>query len=223
MLHLLKPYFYRRFKTSFSKSGEDIQLWQLLKKGHGTYVDIGGHHPIFGNNTYFFYLRGWSGIVVEPNLIFKDLYQKFRPYDILISEGIADFDGELEYYEFESSLLNSFSNEHVKKSDLSSSVANVKKMPVKRLSTALERIGFNQSIDFLSIDVEGLELNVLKGNNWDLYRPRYIILESHKPLLEDLNSEISIFLNERDYTLIGKSMLTNHIGTLWYKSNETLI
>lgn len=219
MLHYLKPYFYRRFKTSFSKSGEDIQLWQLLKKNHGTYVDIGGHHPIFGNNTYFFYIRGWQGIVVEPNPVFKELYHKFRPNDILISEGIADFNGELEYYEFESSLLNSFSNDHIKKSDLLSSVANIKKIPVKTLSTVFKNIDFNRSIDFLSIDVEGLELNVLKGNNWDSHRPRYIILESHQTLIEDLNSEVSNFLFQKDYSLIGKSMLTNHVGTLWYKSN----
>ena len=219
MLHYLKPYFYRRFKTSFSKSGEDIQLWQLLKKDQGTYVDIGGHHPIFGNNTYFFYIRGWKGIVVEPNPVFKELYHKFRPYDILISEGIADFNGELEYYEFESSLLNSFSNDHIKKSDLQTSVDNIKKIPVKKLSTVFKNVDFNRSIDFLSIDVEGLELNVLKGNNWDSHRPRYIILESHQTLIEDLNSEVSNFLFQKDYSLIGKSMLTNHIGTLWYKSN----
>ena len=95
MLHNLKSYFYRRFKTSFSKSGEDIQLWQLLKKNKGTYIDVGGHHPIIGNNSYFFYLRGWSGIVVEPNQIFTTMYRKFRPNDTLIKEGLADIDGEL--------------------------------------------------------------------------------------------------------------------------------
>lgn len=224
MVHYLKPYFYRRFKTSFSKSGEDIQLWQLLKKSKGTYIDVGGHHPIIGNNSYFFYLRGWSGIVVEPNQIFTTLYKKFRANDTLIKEGLADIDGELEYYEFEASVFNSFSKEHLEKSDLTASVSNIKKSPVKRLSTVLLESGYSSlPVDFLSIDVEGLELNVLKGNNWASCRPKYILLESHQTLVDDLDSEISIFLNEKDYTLIGKSMLSNQIGTLWYKSNDNNI
>lgn len=221
MLHHIKPYFYRRFKTSFSKSGEDIQLWQLLKKSKGTYIDIGGHHPIFANNSYFFYLRGWRGLIVEPNPIFKQLYQKFRHEDFLYTGGGSDFDGELEYYEFGASVFNSFSKEHLEKNNLTASVSNIKKSPVKRLSTVLLESGYSSlSVDFLSIDVEGLELNVLKGNNWASCRPKYILLESYQTLVDDLDSEISIFLNEKDYTLIGKSMLSNKIGTLWYKSND---
>ncbi|WP_026952175.1 FkbM family methyltransferase [Algoriphagus mannitolivorans] len=224
MVNRLKSYFYQRFKTSFSKSGEDIQLWQLLKKDKGTYIDIGGHHPIFGNNSFFFYIRNWRGIVVEPNPVFKKMYWKYRPKDILISDGIADFDGELDYFEFESSVFNSFSKEHLGKIDLLSSVRNVKSVPVKKLSTVVMENGFNNlTIDFLSIDVEGLEMEVLRGNNWHSCRPRYILLESHQNLKDDLKSEISSYLDEKDYSLIGKSMLSNNIGTLWYKSNENVI
>lgn len=219
MLHFIKPYFYRKFKTSFSKSGEDIQLWQLLKnKRNGTYVDVGGHHPIFGNNSYFFYLRGWRGIVVEPNPIFKPIYKKFRPNDYLVSEGVAEFDGLLEYFEFESNLINTFSKNYISENNLGDSVVNKWRIPVKKLSTLIEQSNLKSlQIDFLSIDVEGLELDVLKGNEWNKYRPKYILLESHKTLSEDIDSEISKFLDYMEYELIGKSMLAKQIGTLWYK------
>lgn len=221
MLHYIKPYFYRRFKTSFSKSGEDIQLWQLIKKNKGTYIDIGGHHPIFANNTYFFYLRGWRGLIIEPNPIFKQLYQKFRNEDDLYTGGVADLDGLLDYYEFEGSERNTFSDNHLRAFDLRKSIKSSKKLPVKSLRTLCSEFFTNgTSIDFISIDVEGMELEVIQGNDWLNFRPKYILLESHQPIEKEFDSEITKFLNVQDYQLIGKSLQGYHLGTLWFRANE---
>ena len=217
MLHFLKPYFYRRFKTSLSKSGEDIQLWQLLKKSKGTYIDIGGHHPIFGNNSYFFYIRKWRGIIVEPNPIFLPLYQKYRPEDVFISAGVGDNDGEMNYYEFESSFLNTFSESYIFENNLNNSIKKIGVKPVFTLDSIISKSIFkNQQIDFLSIDVEGLELEVVKGNDWDNFRPRIVLLESHRYLDEDLSSVVHGFLLNKEYRLLGKSLLAKEIGTMWY-------
>jgi FkbM family methyltransferase len=223
MLHLIKPLFYRKFKTSFSKSGEDIQLWQLLKKNKGTFIDIGGHHPIYGSNSYFFYVRGWRGIVVEPNPIFKSLYNKYRKGDKLVSKGVADLDGELDYYELIGTERNTFSSDYIKEFSLENTITSTKKFPVNKLSTLLSTYLIDKNeIDFLCIDVEGMQFSVIKSNDWKKYRPSYILLESHNPLQVEIDSDLVIFLSKNDYTLIGKSVQGVHLGTLWFRANETI-
>ncbi len=221
MLQFIKSYFYRRFRTSFSKSGEDIQLWQLLKKEKGVFVDIGAHHPIFGNNTYFFYLRGWKGINVEPNQMFEPLHKKFRSKDFLYKGGIADFDGEMEYFELESNLRNTFSKSYIKNFNLENDVSNTKLMPVIRLSLLFETfLSEPYSIDFMNIDVEGMELEVVRSNDWTKFRPKYILLETHRPFKEDLESDLTLYLHSQEYLLVGKSLQGFQLGTLWFRANE---
>lgn len=222
MIYWLKKYFYRKFKTSFSKSGEDIQLMQLLKKSKGFYIDIGGHHPIFSSNSYFFYLRGWRGIVVEPNPIFKSLYKKFRPEDFLYSGGVSSSDGILEYFNLDGNERNTFSSDYLRNFKLEEKVINSMKLPVKKLSTLISEYSpSNPKIDFLCIDVEGMELEVLKSNDWEKYRPSYILLESHLPIEEEIDSIIFQYLKGQEYKFIGKSLQGFHLGTLWFRSNET--
>lgn len=221
MLHFLKPYFYRRFKTSFSKSGEDIQLWQLLKKSKGTYIDIGGHHPIFSSNSYFFYIRGWQGIVVEPNPAFEILHKKIRPNDFFFSGGIAGKEGEMEYFMLKSDELNSFSFKHLENSDLNNQITSKKSISVKTLSQICNQfLGDNVSIDFMSIDAEGMEKEVLLGNDWGRFRPKYILLESHLPIELELKGDLMVIMAEREYHLIGKSLQGHFLGTLWFRANE---
>jgi FkbM family methyltransferase len=221
MIQWIKAYFYRRFRTSFSKAGEDIQLWQLLKKKHGTYVDIGAHHPIFGNNTYFFYLRDWKGINVEPNPKFEPLHKRFRKRDIFFAGGVGAEDGEMTYFELESNLRNTFSEKYISNFQLEGEVKSSKNLPVQKLSTLFKKfLNPPYSIDFMTIDVEGMELDVVKSNDWSKFRPKFILLESHCSLEEDLDSEISKFLLSKDYQLISKSLQGYQLGTLWFRAKE---
>ena len=75
----LKLLLRRSVISSYSQFGEDAVLQHLLKKSTGTFVDIGAYHPVLYSNTYAFYRRGWSGIVIDPNPRFKKLYRLFRP------------------------------------------------------------------------------------------------------------------------------------------------
>lgn len=221
MLQWIKAYFYRRFRTSFSKAGEDIQLWQLLKKQKGTFVDIGAHHPILGNNTYFFYLRGWRGINVEPNPKFESLHQKFRKGDSFFAGGIGPKDGEMKYFELESNLRNTFSEKYISNFQLEGDVKSTKTLPMQKLSTLFENfLRPPYSIDFMTIDVEGMELDVVKSNDWNQFRPKFILLESHSKLEEDMESELTHYLNSKNYQLISKSLQGYQLGTLWFRANE---
>lgn len=140
-MQLLKNYCYRKFRTSFAKSGEDLQVFQLLKqKTNGTYVDVGSHHPIKGSNSFFFYLRGWTGVCVDPNPDFKLLYLKYRPNDIFLNIGISDEPGTMEYYRLidELSVRNSFSKEYIEKNNLNKEVKEINIIEVKPLKTIFD-------------------------------------------------------------------------------------
>lgn len=216
----LKNYCYRRFRTSFAKAGEDLQVFQLLKqKSKGIFVDIGSHHPIKGSNSFFFYLRGWTGLCVDPNPDFKPLYGKIRPNDIFLNIGISDEQGSLEYYKLKDKLSarNSFSKEYIDKNNLNDDVEQIYRIQVKPLKDILHNEMAGKQIDFLTIDVEGLDLQVLKGNDWNKHRPSIICVESHLQLHEDIQSSTTKYMTDKDYVLFGKTMQGEQVGTLFYK------
>ena len=212
---------YKRFHTSFAKSGVDLQVYQLLKqKVNGFYIDIGAHHPIKANNTYFFYLKGWRGICIDPNPQFIPLYKQKRPGDIFMNIGISNSDkAELNYYKLrkELSARNSFSEEYINTNNLIKDVESILSIKVKKLKDVLDEVNRkNVEIDFLTIDCEGLDFEVLKSNNWELYRPMIVCIESHQELLDDLSAASTQFMNSVGYTLVGKTMQGKYVGTLFY-------
>ncbi len=216
----LKNYCYRRFRTSFAKAGEDLQVFQLLKqKSNGIFIDIGSHHPIKGSNSFFFYLRGWTGLCVDPNPDFKPLYLKYRPKDIFLNIGISDEQGSLEYYKLKDklSVRNSFSKEYIDKNNLIDEVEQINLIQIKPLKDILDKEMAGKQIDFLTIDVEGLDLEVLKGNNWNKYRPSIICVETHLQLHDDIQSRTTEFMTDKNYVLFGKTMQGEQVGTLFYK------
>lgn len=222
MIQQLKYKFYKRFRTSFAKSGEDIQMGQLLKHvQNGFYIDIGSHHPIFGNNTYYFYVRGWKGICIDPNPKFEPLYKKYRPEDKFLNIGIGLQNQALNYYSFSSDLLNTFSEKQANEMRLHHHLKEVIKVPVQPLSQVLEfyKIG-TTSIDIMSIDAEGYDFEVVKSNDWQKFRPKYVLIETNENLSDDVKSEIVQFLTSNDYKLSGKILLTETIGTLIMKRTD---
>lgn len=79
----------RKFRISYAQLGEDVVISQVLKRTPRVYVDLGANHPAFGNNTFYFYLRGGRGVCVDPNADFVPLYKKWRPDDIFIGAAVS--------------------------------------------------------------------------------------------------------------------------------------
>ena len=225
MISRLKRYLYRRLRTSFAKSGEDIQLWQILGgPRRGVYADIGSHHPIRGSNSFFFYLRGWRGVCVDPNPELPPLYRRLRPGDIFLNEGVADRPGQLDYYQFGESRsnLNTLSEEQV--SFLNLPVVGSIPVAVTTLANLFKHVfGGDSSIDFLSVDCEGMDEAVLRGNDWDIYRPLIVCVETGRPLSENLTSPLGRFMYSKGYELIGKSVLGPRapgVGSLFFSRED---
>lgn len=208
---------HKRLNVSFSKSGDDIQLYKLINSTTpGTYVDIGCWHPVKASNTYFFYHRGWKGICVDPNPELIPLYKQFRPKDIFINAGISDSKTPLDYYMLKESSMNTFSHDFLVKHKLDTQIVKTLQIPMFSLKEILDKnVGENERLDFFDIDVEGFDLEVLKTNDWNKYRPKVIVIETDIALKDDLNSEIVNYLNNVDYRLIGKSVISGDLGNLF--------
>lgn len=201
-----KPY----LNLSFSQEGEDLILHRLLKgKKRGFYVDIGAHHPHRFSNTYKFYLEGWVGINIDPLPGSMHLFNKLRPNDINIEMAILnDNSTSSTYYMFDEPAYNTFNKTRAQEVSLYAKLINQKEVVSMSLEKALDSyLPENTVIDFISIDVEGYDLQVLQSNNWDRYRPTFIVIESLENSLENLsNTSIHGYLVSNNYKVVAKAI-----------------
>ncbi|QRR03402.1 FkbM family methyltransferase [Dyadobacter sandarakinus] len=198
-------------KTSYAQHGEDMLLVSFFNyKRGGFYIDVGAHHPFRFSNTYLFYKMGWSGINIDAKPGTKELFDFFRPRDINLETGIAQQNGSMTYYMFDEPALNGFSKELSFGRDKQTSykITGSTDIPVQRLDGILEtHLRAETPIDFLTVDVEGLDLEVLSSNNWLKFRPKMVVAEDVNLDVEKLSdSGIYNFLRSKDYVMVGKTL-----------------
>lgn len=213
-----------RYRKSYSQDGEDIVLHSFfnnIKKYKGYFVDVGAHHPIRFSNTWFFYKKGWRGINIDPTPGCMKNFKFIRRRDINLEIGIGSNSSELKLYCFNEPALNTFDPELAKERSLAKPYYVTKEIqvPVKPLSLVLKTyLPDGQKIDFLTIDVEGLDIDVLESNNWDVYKPLFILIEDNNFDPNNVTlSKIYIFLYEKGYRIV--SLLKR---TSIYKLKENL-
>ena len=198
--------------SSYSQEGEDMILRRIFDSEEGFYVDVGAHHPKRFSNTYFFYKKGWKGINIDAQPSSMKLFNKIRPRDINIEKGISDSTRNLDYYMFDEPALNSFSKEISKKrNDVNNfNIVDKRVLKTTTLANIFEKyLPKNQQIDFLSVDVEGLDYNVLKSNNFNKYLPKVITVEILESTYEGLiENEIVCFLKKHNYEIISKTIFS---------------
>lgn len=214
----------------FAQCGEDAILHSLFQKqlqlGYkGFYVDIGAYHPTHHSNSYFFYINGWHGINIDacPGSMLK--FQKQRPRDINLELGVAENEDTLTYYFIDkASTMNSFSKENLVANGMINSVKKEIPVAVKPLSAILEKhLPTGQVIDFLSIDVEGLDLEALKSNNWDKFRPRVILIELDVESLLSISENKSFqFLVSLGYIPVAKNFILKKVSTVFFVDHDFL-
>lgn len=203
------PYFSK--KSTYAQHGEDIILMSYLENiQNGLFVDVGAHHPFRFSNTYLFYRRGWRGINIDPKPGTKKFFDTLRPGDTTLEMGIAGEEGVLTYYMFDEPALNSFSKELSEDRDQTThyKIIGTQKIPVHRLDRVLkEHLPPGKKIDFLTVDVEGLDLEVLESNDWDKFRPTMVVAEDIDLNLRNLQSSpVCELLFSKDYELVAKTL-----------------
>jgi hypothetical protein len=211
--------------SHFSQGGEDIILLQILRayrllKPNGFFVDVGAYHPHLESNTYELYKLGWRGINIEARPGSKALFDKARPGDLNLELGVTLQTGVMDYYYIsEDCRMNSFSKEFINERGIMQQVQ--KKIPVQTLP--LKRI-FEQNripaegIDYLNIDAEGFDLDIILSNDFDLVRPKVISIEvSPVNNIEDIiGNSVYKKLTELNYECVAKNFIIKSVGTLFF-------
>lgn len=195
---------------SYSQEGEDLIVFRLLDaKRKGFFVDIGAHHPIRFSNTYMFYKLGWRGINIDAMPGAMRMFDKVRPRDINLECGIAANEGELQYFIFDEPALNTFNSELARHQE-ETSIYRINKteiIKVRPLKEVLEKyIAAGQKIDFMTIDVEGMEEEVLKSNDWAQFRPEIVVVEAYwnDSFNKIIESNVYQFLQKQGYYICSK-------------------
>jgi FkbM family methyltransferase len=166
---------------SFAQAGEDLILENLLHRV-SFFIDIGAHDGISGSNTFYFALRGARGICFEPvHWTFQKLQSLYalnwrvKCWNVAISDRSGV--GEIVSADFLSYISDTMDQGHLRAHPPLETKAET--IQLLTFSEALAGLNVPQTIDLLSIDVEGHELNVLRSIPFDQYRFRAIVLETH--------------------------------------------
>ena len=212
----IKP---KPYKKSYSQLGEDLVLDYLFNQiniDRPYYVGIGSNHPIKLSNTYFFYLKGSSGVFVDPNPIFKNLYKTLRPNDIFINAGISSkTSGNSLFYNLDWHEFSTFDKQQAEEVQKlykgKNNIKDIVELPIMSVEKLFSEIKY--PIDFLSIDVEGLDFEILKAWDFDINPPKYICVECKDLKTGEKNNDINILLTNKDYKLI----YSNPINSIYEK------
>ncbi len=210
-LFIIRIVDFLRFKKSYSQDGEDVVLqsfYEGIKNYKGYFIDVGAHHPVRFSNTWSLYRKGWKGINIDPTPNSMRSFNLLRPRDINLEIGIGSEPKDLMFYCFNEPALNTFDPKLAAERNNGApyKIINEIKIPTFTLADVLDRhLPLNQHIDVLSIDVEGLDLDVLKSNNWGKYVPDFILVEDVDFKIETpLSSPVYCFLNQLGYSLVAK-------------------
>lgn len=200
---------------SYAQEGEDLVLSRLIgMKSDGFFIDIGAHDPKRFSNTYRFYQLGWRGINIDPLPGMKTRFDAIRPEDVNVEAAIGPKEQALKYYMFNEPALNTFDAAEAEKKAAIAPYQIIDTRTIQCLSLEdvfiNNSISFNRKIDFLSIDVEGFEMEVLQQINLHIFQPTVIALEELSiDVFAHERSAAGKYLEESGYQLSARTVNTS--------------
>jgi FkbM family methyltransferase len=170
-------------EVSYAQRFEDLYLLRCFgDQADGFYIDIGAGHPVYDNVSFAFYLKGWRGITAEPNPWLTRLARAVRPRDHHIEALVGAAPGKATYYrvrDFHGLSTMIEGNARAAQAEFGKGAdASVVLVMTLRDLCAMHAPA---AIDFLKIDVEGAEEDVLLGGDWQRFRPRIVVAEALAP------------------------------------------
>lgn len=221
---LIKPPVFPQRYRSYAQAGEDRILAHLFNSmgiSDPSYLDIGTNLPVDFNNTYFFYESGCKGVCVEADPALFDDLSKVRKNDKCLNIGITcDDRREGDFYIFSIPSLNTLSKEEAdfRERNGSHKVEKVIRIPLKTINEVLEE-NFDRTPDMISIDVEGVDLEILKTLDFEKHRPLAICVETitySENRTERKMTEISDFVTSKGYFVYADT----HINTIFVNESK---
>jgi FkbM family methyltransferase len=197
-------------KLSYAQQGEDLILgnvFAFLEIERPSYIDIGAHDPIAGNNTYAFYKNASRGVLVEPNPALAPKLRNARPGDVVLEIGVGANAGDEEanYYVMDGDGQgNTFSDDQVRKLRAEYKrdvVAKVIKRKLVNINKVLTEHFPSGGPDLFSTDTEGYDLVILRSLDFDRFRPKVFCVETLDGL--EVNRDIANHMQSKDYDVRG--------------------
>lgn len=192
----------RGARISFSQYGEDLIMKDMLtKKGmkEFSYIDIGAHNPIFGNNTYLLCKNGGRGVLVEPNGELCALIRKKRGRDICLNAGAGKTDGEADFYSFAQSTRSTFSKEQADEHQKQTGqIPKIEKKKIVSLDLIIRTHFAEKEVSLVSIDAEGLDVEIISGFSFQK-RPHLFCVESAEG-----DSRVDTLMIEKGYKKVAQ-------------------
>lgn len=212
---------------SYSQAGEDVVVMHLLNDigiKQIKYLDIGANKPTFGSNTYLFYSRGNTGVLVEADPSLIPRLKSYRKRDEILNIGVAvSEEKELEFYIFNEPGANTFNKEEALKRDQQGlhKIVDTIKVPLISINELIKN-NFKTYPDFMSIDIEGLDLEVLKSLDIVKYPIPIICVETCQYSTNHIRpKDLSIgeFMKSIGYFAYGDTYInTIFVNENWFKS-----
>lgn len=196
---------FRHAMISYAQFGEDLLVQELLgyDRSDVFYVDIGAFHPISKSNTYVFYQRGGRGICIEPNPAARSLWQQFRPRDTFISKGVTG--GGARCFMSYSSDASKAAMNHFKmigQNDIPDDI-EIECVTIREIIN--EHLPLGHQLDLLSIDCEGMDLEIVRGFPFEIVRPKVAIIEDFD---YSENSDIHIAMKKNGYRMVSYAKIS---------------
>ncbi len=172
------------YKKSYSQLGEDLIIdfiFKNLKIQKPTYLDIGTNHPIKINNTYLFYKQGSTGVCIEPNPELCKIIKNKRKKDTVLNIGIGKEEKtNIDFFMMNTDVLSTFSKEEVNYliKNTKQTLKEIIKVPLKHIDNILQDNFNGEAPNFLSLDTEGFDFEILKSINFKKVRPEIICVET---------------------------------------------
>lgn len=189
-------------KISYSGGAIDLIIEHYFRnKAKGIYIDVGAYHPVMGSNTFKLFNKGWSGINIDLDFHTIDILNNFRPNDENIIAAVSDkIEKKKLYFHHNRSAINTLEKSKGGKSK------EIREVTTNTLNNIIENSKYKDlEIDFISIDVEGHEMKVVKGFDLEKYSPKIVVIE-----YQDLDMKKEEFHNQNIEKII-KSNIYNHM------------
>lgn len=209
-LNQFKIFYKKNFKKFNGLKNLDQKMLEFINFENGYYVEIGAHDGISNSNTYFYEkYKNWRGVLIEPSFNFNLLVKNRSKLNFFFNFGCSDFDSERETI-----LLNSddysickelvdkkYFDWHLNKQILAKKKMIETKIKLKTLNSLLEEANSPNLIDFFSLDVEGMEIKVLKGIDFNQFNFKFLLVECSN---KEKFIEVFRFLISKKYSFIKK-------------------
>jgi len=173
---------------TFSEHGEDILIHRLLLwRERGFYLDCGAYHPRSMSMTARLRLFGWRGVNVDIDSTVVEGLQQDIPGDISVCAALDEADGvEVDFFKYEDAVLNTIlpaQHAHLQRiersNELFTSFVSSERVRTTSLRSLIRQHASGEKIDFVNLDLEGVELNVLRGFPWEEHTPSVFSIEIH--------------------------------------------